>query len=332
MNTSKNFAVLVQNFFYDFLINQRHVSRETVKSYRDTFSLLLRFAEKKLNKLVSELCLRDLNADLIVKFLASLESDRGNTISTRNIRLAAIRSFFHYAAYQEPAELPTIQRVLAIPIKHHDHVLLGFLSKKEIAAILSAPNLNRWSGRRDQVLFTTMYNTGARVSEVIGVTRKDIDIQKTMVVHLHGKGRKERVVPLWKNTAILINSWLREINDDPRSPVFPNYAGKAMTRIGVGHRLKYCVKEASLNCQSLKNKKVSPHIIRHTTAMHLLQSGVDITVIALWLGHENINTTHKYMESDIDMKRKILMKIKSPSYKVKPKPMTDRLLKFLESL
>jgi len=332
MDAQKKFSILVQNYFYSCLINQRRVSDKTVKSYRDTFCLLFKFIKEKLGKTASQLCLSELNSDLVISFLNYLEKERKNTIRSRNVRLAAIRSFMHYAAYQEPEELPTIQRVLAIPMKHYDCILVGFLSRQEMDAILNAPDTQTWSGQRDQVLLATLYNTGARVSEIISVKRKDVEMGKTAVIHLHGKGRKERAVPLWKNTSALIRKWLTKIDNDLQTPLFPNHFGKAMTPSGVDDRLKFAVKKSYSVCQSLKNKKVSPHVIRHTTAMNLLQSGVDLTVIALWLGHENVNTTHKYMEADLQMKKRILMKIKEPKHKATRKHMSDKLLSFLEAL
>ena len=331
-DAQKKFSMLVQNYFYSCLINQRQLSDRTVKSYRDTFCLLFKFIKEKIGKTASQLCLADLDADLVIKFLDYLEKERKNSIRSRNVRLAAIRSFLHYAAYQEPGELPTIQRVLAIPMKHYDRVLIGSLSLKEINTIINSSNTQTWSGQRDQALLATLYNTGARVSEIIFVKRKDIEIEKTMVIHIHGKGRKERAVPLWKNTSALIRKWLPQISNDSQTPLFPNHFGKAMTRSGVEDRLKIAVKKSLTECQSLKCKKVSPHVIRHTTAMHLLQSGVDLSVIALWLGHEHINTTHKYMEADLQMKKHTLMKMQEPKHKIRQKPISDKLLSFLESL
>ena len=269
---------------------------------------------------------------MIVKFLDYLEKDRKNTVRTRNIRLAAIRSFLHYAVYQEPEESPGIQKILAIPMKHYDTVLIKPLLLEEINAIINSPDVQTWSGQRDQALLSTLYNTGARVSEIINVKIKDIDIGKASVIHLHGKGRKERAVPLWKSTSTLINKWLSKIDNDQEAPLFPNYFGKPMTRSGVEDRLKTAVKKSCGTCPSLNGKKISPHVIRHTTAMHLLQSGVDISVIALWLGHENINTTHKYMEADLELKRHTLMKMKEPKHKIKRKLTPDKLLSFLENL
>ena len=332
MNAKNEFATLVQNYFSQYLINQKRVSNRTVQSYRDTFCLLLKFAEENHINSPSQLCLSDINADFIVKFLSHLESKRNNSIITRNIRLAAIRSFFRYAEFHQPEGLPEIQRILSIPMKRHDQKLIGFLTKEEINAILSSIDGNTWSGRRDHVLLTTLYNTGARVSEIISVKRCDVRISDHIVILLHGKGRKERSVPLWKSTSKLINKWLKEIDSDPQTPLFPNHSGEVLTRAGVKDRLNVAVRNAIPNCNSLSHKKISPHVIRHTTAMHLLQSGIDLTVIALWLGHENINTTHKYMEADLEMKKKTLSALSDPNQKMKKQNLPDGLIKFLEGL
>jgi integrase/recombinase XerD len=332
MDTQEKFPTLVQSYFCQYLINQRRVSNKTVESYRDTFCLLFKFIGKHLGKPVSQLSLADINADLVAEFLDYLENERKNSINSRNIRLAAIRSFLNYVTYQEPDALPVIRRVLAIPIKRYDHVLVGSLSREEVESILNALDTKTWSGQRDRVLLTTLYNTGARVSEIIAVKRCDIEIDQSTVVRLHGKGRKERSVPLWKGTSALIRKWLKQINTDPQTPLFPNYFGRTMSRSGVEKRIKAAVKKATTSCPSLKNKKVSPHVFRHTTAMHLLQSGIDMTVIALWLGHESINTTHKYMEADTQMKERVLHKFQESKQKIKRKPLSDSLITFLESL
>jgi site-specific recombinase XerD len=199
-------------------------------------------------------------------------------------------------------------------------------------AILAAPDLETWNGLRDQVMLATLYNTGARVSELIALRRCDVDINHTGIVRLHGKGRKERVIPLWKNTAMLLRKWLAQAEDLPHLPIFPNRYGKCMTRSSVEDRLKSAIKRAEKNCAALKNKKITPHVIRHTTAMHLLQSGVDLTVIALWLGHESITTTHHYIEADLKMKKRALQSVQEPNSKFVNYVPSDKLLSFLESL
>jgi integrase/recombinase XerD len=304
---------LLQDFFYRRLMQQQRVSPQTVTSYRDTFRLLLRFAEQRIGKRVINLELTDVDATLILGFLDHLEAERNCTVRSRNARLAAIRSFLHYAALQEPSVLPTIQRILAIPMKRFEHPSVTFLTLDEVETIIEAPDPDSWSGRRDRSLLTALYNTGARVSEIITARRVDLETAGCAALRLHGKGRKERVVPLWKRTSRTLRQWLPQIAHDPHSPLFPNRWGKVMTRSGVEKRLKSAVAKARGKCPSLRNKKVSPHTMRHTTAMHLLQAGVDLSVIALWLGHESIITTHAYMQADLEMKRKALRKMKTPT-------------------
>ncbi len=325
-------ARLLQLFFCQRLIQQRRVSHQTVSSYRDTFRLLLRFAEEQLGKPANALSLADLDVKLVLGFLDYLESQRHNCIRSRNIRLAAIRSFLQYAALQEPAALPQIQRVLAIPMKRFDRPLVGFLSLEEMEAILNAPDTSTWSGKRDQALLTTLYNTGARVSEVIAIKRQDIESERCTAVYLHGKGRKERVVPLWKRTSAMLRSWIAHIPPDAEQTLFPNRFGQPMSRSGVEKRLQVVVKLACPTCPSLREKKISPHVVRHSTAMRLLQSGVDLAVIALWLGHESVVTTHQYLQADLTMKEQALAALQPPemaSMRFKP---PAKVLAFLDTL
>ncbi len=333
MNNPKEFASILQNYFYQRLIEQQNVSKQTIKSYRDTFRLLFEFTKLYLRKTAAQLCLKDINADLIVRFLNYIEKDRKNTIRTRNIRLAAIRSFINYVSYQIPTILPAIQQILAIPMKRFDRPLVGFLTREEMEAILIAPDISTWAGNRDCVMFATLYNTGARVSEVASLLRSSVELSKTPIIRIQGKGRKERVIPIWKKTEALIKQWLNRIDGDKDAPLFPNHYGRAMTRSGIENRLENAVKIASLTCPSIKKKKVTPHIIRHSTAMHLLQSGVDLSVIALWLGHESIVTTHHYIEADLKMKKDALNSIQEPKNKIgTPYRCSDKLLAFLENL
>lgn len=297
---------LLQRYFCSYLINQRRLSNHTVASYRDMFRLLLPFIATQQNKSVSRLSLADMNAEIILLFLQYLEEKRGNKVKTRNARLAAIHSFLGYAAVEEPQALPVIQRVMAIPEKRTDHFLFECLEKDEIDALLKVQDLTTWFGQRDHSLLLTLYNTGARVSEITRVQLKDIDLQRQKAIHLHGKGRKERIIPLWPQTISVLENWINNIVSTPESPLFPNRYGASMTRFGVRQRLNCAVKDASNICPSLKGKHITPHTIRHTTAMSLLQSGVDLTVIALWLGHEKIETTHQYMEANLEMKKKAL--------------------------
>jgi site-specific recombinase XerD len=206
------------------------------------------------------------------------------------------------------------------------------LSRDEIQALLDAPDRDTWSGHRDAALFAVLYNTGARVSEIIRLETCDVLLDRAYALHLHGKGRKERVIPLWKSTATQLRSWLQCIDHQPKAPVFPNRAGNALSRSGVEHRLRVTIGKASLNCPSLQGRTISPHTLRHTTALHLLQSGVDITVIAMWLGHEDIATTHQYIEADLEMKEAVLKRMDAPSSKPVRFKAKDRLLDFLEGL
>jgi len=330
--TAINLGRLLQDFFYKRLIQQRRVSPQTIASYRDTFRLLLKFAEQKLNKSITKLALSDLNTTLVLDFLDYLEIKRQNGVRSRNIRLAAIRSFLHYAGLQEPGSLSGIQKIFAIPMKRFERPMITFLYLEEIQTIIETPNSNTWSGRRDRTLFATLYNTGARVSEIVNIKCLDIEDKQCTALHLHGKGRKHRVIPLWKRTSKSIRQWLPQIDQNSHCPLFPNRFGKIMTRSGVEKQLRSAVSKALKQCPSLAGKKVSPHTIRHTTAMHLLQSGVDLSVIALWLGHESISTTHQYMQADIEMKKKALNKMKAPKIRgVKFKPSRD-VLSFLDSL
>lgn len=323
---------LLQNFFCRRLMQQQRVSPQTVASYRDTFRLLLRFTEQRLGKRVINLELTDLDATLVLGFLDHLEAERNCTARSRNARLAAIRSFLHYTSLQEPSVLPSVQRVLAIPMKRFQHPAVTFLTLQEVETIIEAPDPNTWSGRRDRSLLTALYNTGARVSEIITARRIDLESAGCSALRLHGKGRKERVIPLWKRTSRTFRQWLPQIGHDPLSPLFPNRLGKAMTRSGVEKRLRSAVATACRKCPSLTHKKVSPHTMRHTTAMHLLQSGVDLSVIALWLGHENVITTHAYMQADLEMKKQALRRMKMPRTCAVGDQRKKDVLAFLDSL
>ena len=333
-SVTTDLARLLQRYFCSYLINQRRLSKHTVVSYRDMFRLLLPFVATQQHKSVSSLSLADMNVKVILSFLHYLEEQRSNRVQTRNVRLSAIRSFLGYAAVEEPQALPDIQRVMAIPEKRTDRFAFEYLEKDEMDALLKVHDLTTWVGQRDHMLLLTLYNTGARVSEITRIQLKDIDIQRQNAIHLHGKGRKERIIPLWQQTIKELGKWLLNIESLPDSPLFPNRHGDPITRFGVTQRLNCAVKNAYDICPSLKGKKISPHTIRHTTAMDLLQSGVDLTVIALWLGHEKIETTHQYMEADLEMKRKasaMLKPIDSQTQSSLNKPSED-ILVFLENL
>jgi len=326
------FGQLVQDFFLRRLIAQRGASARTVESYRDAFELLFGFVEQRTGKPPSALSLADLDAPLVLDFLDHLETGRGNSARTRNARLAAIHSFMRYAAIRDPASLPITTRVLAIPAKRFDRPVLAYLTREQIAAILAAPDRGTWSGRRDAVLLATAYNTGARVSELTGLRVRDVLLDRQTAVHLHGKGRKQRVIPLWKSTAAELRTWLDKISPTPEAPVFPNRSGAPLTRSGVRDRLNRAVAVAEQRCPSLHGQHVSPHTLRHSTAMHLLESGTDLAVIALWLGHSSPAVTHQYLEADLAAKEAVLRRLADPSpASVRFHP-GDRLLAFLQDL
>jgi len=323
----------MQDFFLRRLVQQRGASARTIESYRDAFRLLLAFVEQRTGKAPCALQLSDLDAPLVLDFLDYLEAERGNSVRTRNARLAAIHSFMHYASVRDPSTLPVTQRVLAIPSKRVDRPVLGYLNREQVAAILDAPDRSTWSGHRDAVMLATTYNTGARVSEIIGLRGRDVLLDRQMAVHLHGKGRKERVIPLWKSTASQLRGWLERIDPPPQASVFPNRAGRPLTRSGVRDRLERAVAAAEQHCPSLRGQRVTPHTLRHSCAMHLLQSGTDLAVIALWLGHASPATTHEYLEADLATKEAVLQRLTDPAT-----PGTrryhpgDRLLAFLDDL
>lgn len=330
--TSANFGTLLQQFFLERLIQQRQASTRTIEAYRDSFRRLLAFAERRLRKRAADLALADLNAALVLDFLQHLEQDRHNSIRSRNARLAAIRSFMRYAALKEPSALALAQSVLAIPMKRFERPLIGFLSREQIQAILEAPDPTTWSGQRDRVMFATLYNTGARVSELTGMRIADLSFESGPAIHIRGKGRKERQVPLWPATAKQLRRWLRRYPRELHQPLFINRCGGALTRIGVTERLQLAAQHAALRHPQLATRRISPHLIRHSLAMHLLQSGVDITVIALWLGHESPVTTHMYVEADLKMKQRALKSLQAPrNTPVRYRP-PDRLLQFLQGL
>lgn len=327
-----DFAALVQGFFCQHLIQQRNASAQTIASYRDTFRILLGYLQKVRKKQPSAVRLADLDAPVVSAFLDYLEKKRDNGIRTRNTRFAAIRSFLKYAAALDPASLPIIQRVLAMPMKRFSRRLLGYLSRDEVTAILDAPNASTWSGKRDRVLFALLYNTGARVSEALALRRSDVSLGSSRNVQITGKGRKQRMIPLWKDTAKRLREWMAKIGQEPQTCLFPNRDGQPLTRSGVEKRLRKAVTIAASHCSTLRGKRVSPHTLRHTTAMHLLQSEGNIATVAMWLGHEGTQTTHQYVEADMKMKEEALSKLAEiPTRKLRFRA-SDKLLQFLENL
>ena len=326
------FAKLVEEFFLERLIGQRNASPQTVAAYRDCFRLLFEFARDHRNKPPDRLVLADLDAPLVLAFLDHLEKDRKNSIRSRNARLAALRSFLRFATLKDPESLALIHRSLAIPIKRCSRPLIGFLSREEMQAIIDAPDSSTWVGQRDQVLWATLYNTGARVSEALGIKVADVVLEGSPSVQLHGKGRKDRTVPIWPATAAQIRRWMARIDPALGKPLFPTANGGPLTRSAITDRLKRATKTATTKCASLAGRRISPHTVRHATAMHLLQSGVDITLIALWLGHESPATTHIYMEADLKMKEEALKVVKPPNLTQVQYQPPKGLLGFLQSL
>ena len=257
------FPALLQDFFRRRLVAERGASAHTIASYRDTFELLLRYVEKQSGRTPSALNLQDLDAPVVLSFLDHLETERSCCPRTRNLRLTAIRSFMRYASVRDPTCLPVAQRVLAISGKRFDRPVLGFLSRDEVQALLDAPDRTTWSGQRDAALFAVLYNTGARVSEMIRLRVSDVLVDRAHAVHLHGKGRKQRVIPLWKSTVAQLHTWFDQIDRRPEAPVFPNRAGRPMSRSGVENRLRVAITKASLRCPSLRGRAISPHTVRH---------------------------------------------------------------------
>ena len=332
MTTTIAFATLLETFFTDRLLRQKRASPHTIASYRDTFSLLLRFTQQRLGKAPSALALDDLDAPLISAFLDDLEHTRGTSARSRNVRLAAIHSFFHYAALRAPSHSGLIQRVLATPSKRYDRTPIAFLTDVEIDALLAAPDPHTWAGRRDRTLLLLAVQTGLRVSELSGLCWQDITLGTGAHVRCQGKGRKERCTPLRKDAIDALRAWQREEQSRPEKPVFPSTRGGSLSADGVQHLLARHVAQARKHCASLRKKRVSPHVLRHAAAMELLQAGVDRAVIALWLGHESVETTQIYLDADLALKEEALAKtnpVKGAPKRFKP---DDELLAFLKQL
>jgi site-specific recombinase XerD len=332
MTTFANFPGLLEAFFTDRLMRQRQASPHTIASYRDSFRLLLEFVSLRLKKAPSALLLDDLDAPLIGAFLDHLETERGISARTRNVRLAAIHSFFKYAAFQQPAHSALIQRVLAMPSKRYDRSVIEFLSRSEIDALVAAADQQTWIGRRDRALLLLAVQSGLRVSELVGLRCQDVVLGSGAHVRCQGKGRKERCTPLRKETVTLLRAWLREQNGPPANPLFPNVRGGQLSRDAVEDLLAKHVRTASLHCASLKQKRVSPHVLRHTAAMDLLQHGVDRSVIALWLGHESVETTQMYLHANLQLKEAALARTAPLNVRAGRYRPGDRLLASLKSL
>jgi integrase/recombinase XerD len=333
MNTACRVSFLLQRFFTEQLMNQRNVSSHTIACYRDTFRLLLEFIHRQKHRVPSQLTWEDFDAPLIGAFLDHCERDRHNVARTRNLRLTAIRSFFRYVSFQEPAEAARIQQILVIPNKRQPRRLIGFLTYPEVEALLAAPDQRTWSGRRDHTFLLLAVQTGLRLSEVTGLRRQDVILGTGAHVYCLGKGRKERRTPLAKRTVDVLRGWLREPPRGRDDIVFPNARGGRLSADGAQYLLAKHLATARQNCPSLREKRVTLHVLRHTTAMALLQGGVDTLSIALWLGHESPATTHIYLDANVALKEQILAKMgtwdgtKTGRYRPE-----DPVLKFLKSL
>src|SRR3954447_11598880 len=325
-------APTLQAFFTDRLIGQKRASAHTIAAYRDTIRLLVAFAAERTGKSPSDLDIDDLHAPLIGAFLDHLEHERGNTIRTRNARLAAIRSLFRYAALRHPEHAATIQRVLAIPSKRHDQALSTFLTDPELQALLAAPDQSTWIGRRDHALILLAAQTGLRASELIGLTCADLHLGTGAHVNTLGKGRKQRITPLTTQTITVMRAWTRERHGQPDDPLFATSTGRPLTRDALERRLAKHAAVAAAACPSLATKTITPHVLRHTAAMRLLHAGVDTTVIALWLGHEQIQTTRIYLHADLAIKQKALDRTTPPEVKPGRYRPPDHLLAFLDAL
>jgi site-specific recombinase XerD len=329
---SPSFPSLVQSFFTEYLVAQRAMSPRTVACYRDGLVLFLGFASRQLGKPPNDVQLTDIDPDLILAFLGHLEQQRHNCVRSRNLRLTALRAFLKFAGRRDVLSLHTVERALSVPMKRFERPMLDFLTHDEMLAVLAQPG-SSWTSQRDHLLLALLYNTGARVSEIIGVRVADVILDAAACVHLHGKGRKQRAVPLWKTTVSEIRQWLRRNPTlQSQSALLPNRKGHPMTRSNVEKRLDLAVARAVPQCRSLQNKHISPHTIRHTVAMHLLQSGVAFNIIALWLGHESPNTTHRYVEADLAMKAKALARLDEPGTRLRRYRPPDALLRFLQQL
>ena len=326
------FPAIVQQFFTEYLVAQRAVSPRTVACYRDAITLFLNFASTRLGKAPTAMQVADITPELILAFLSHLEQERHNSIRSRNLRLTALRALLRFAGRRDITILHTVERAMAVPMKRFERPMLGYLTRPEMMAVIGQPGAS-WTSQRDHLLLVMLYNTGGRVSEIIGVSVADVMLDGAACVHLHGKGRKQRSVPLWKSTVLEIRAWLR-LNPQLRAtaPLLPNRDGHAMTRCNAAQRLALAVELATARQPSLAGKRISPHTLRHSTAMHLLQSGVPFNIIALWLGHESVNTTHQYVEADLSMKEKALGNIEEPDTKLKRFRASDSLMRFLEAL
>ncbi len=325
-------APTLQAWFTDRLIAQRNVSPHTIRAYRDTLRLLLDYAQGRLGRQPSQLDIAQLDAPLIAAFLDHLETERANSIRTRNMRLAAIHSLFRYAQHRHPEHAQDIARVLAIPLKRADRAIVTFLDECEIEALLDAPDRSTWTGRRDHALLVLAVQTGLRVSELTGLRCGDVQLTAGPHVRCAGKGRKNRITPLTPTTTAVLEIWLAERTGRPDEPAFATARGGRLTRDALDHRITKYIDIAAQRCPTLHEKRVTPHTLRHTAAMRLLHAGVDTTVIALWLGHERVDTTQIYLHADLALKERAIARTTPPDTRPGRYKPPDTLLAFLQAL
>jgi integrase/recombinase XerD len=325
-------APILQAFFADKLLRQRQASPHTIAAYRDTCRLLLNFTWRSTGIQPSQLDISNLDAPLIGAFLQHLESERANSVATRNARLAAIHSLFRYAALRAPEHAELISRVLAIPPKRTDRAIVYFLTTKEIDALLAAPDRTTWLGRRDHALLLLACQTGLRVSELIGLTRGDVHLGTAAHVRCHGKGRKDRATPLTRTTAQVMRVWLAEHDGEPSTPLFATSTGRPLSRDTVGHLVTKHATHAAASCPSITAKNVTPHTLRHSAAMALLHAGVDTSVIALWMGHKDPSSTQAYLHADMTIKEQALARVQPHRATAGRYHPPDTLLALLDNL
>jgi len=330
--TTAKLPALMQRFFTERLCIQMDASPNTIAGYRDTFRLVLRFGSERLGKPPTRLEIEEIDVDLVTDFLTYVETIRGNGARSRNTRLAAIRSFFRFVAMNEPALLLHCQRILAIPSKRHVKRTVAFLDREEITALIAAPDRSTFIGRRDHAILLVALQTGLRSSELTGLRCRDVVLGVGAHIRCDGKGRKERCTPLRRETAAVLDAWLRERRAGADQPLFATRRGEHLSRDGLEHLVRRHVTTASRSCPKLVGRRISPHVLRHSTAMQLLQNGVDQTVIALWLGHESVETTQIYLHANLKLKEEALARMAAPDAAPGRYRPDDTLLAFLEAL
>ena len=325
-------APTLQAFFTDRLTHQLGASVHTIAAYRDAWRLLLPFAAARTGVAPTKLDIADLDAGLVGEFLNHLENERGNSVRTRNGRLAAIHSTFTFAALRHPEHAETIARVLAIPPKRYDRAQITYLTRAEVTALLGVPDRSTWTGRRDRAWILLAVTAGLRVSELTALTRGDLNLDTGPHVLCHGKGRKDRTTPVTAEAVAVLRTWAKELPGETTTPLFPTRTGRPMSRDAVSARLNLHITGAASPCRSLSSKRVTPHVLRHTAAMRLLEAGVDVMTIALWLGHASSETTQIYLHADLALKERAIARTTPTGTRPGRYQPGDRLLAFLEAL